>query len=189
MMKNGLAKYKAGLAIIGIFTLAMLILVIAQASGTKQDTNTYNRASDIANTLNDYISSNNVVPESLSEAGVGAIPSTITYHKVSGSTFNFCVDYKTTSSDFDPTDVETSLLTGSLSGDGSSGSENSTLYKIAATIKVKTAKQSHLILTTQAIAQTYLVLIIPNFAPNPKVLMTRAQLINKRLQKCHLIKY
>jgi type II secretory pathway pseudopilin PulG len=128
MMKNGLAKYKAGLAIIGIFTLAMLILVIAQASGTKQDTNTYNRASDIANTLNDYISSNNVVPESLSEAGVGAIPSTITYHKVSGSTFNFCVDYKTTSSDFDPTDVETSLLTGSLSGDGSSGSENSTLY-------------------------------------------------------------
>jgi hypothetical protein len=111
MKKGTVAKYKIGLAVIMLFVIVLLIFVVVQASATKQDNNTYNQANNIADTLNNYIDTNLVIPASLSEAGVNNVPSTISYQALSSSSYKFCVDYKSTSSGFDTSGVETELIT------------------------------------------------------------------------------
>lgn len=83
MKQNPLLLYKIGLAVIGVFVIVLVVMVVTQANGAKQDTNSFNEATKIANTLNDYIDSNGTVPQSLSDAGVVNIPSSVTYTKVS----------------------------------------------------------------------------------------------------------
>jgi hypothetical protein len=122
MFKGSLAKYKIGLGLIGVFVLVLLILVISQASGTKKDTDTYNQANNIANTLNNYLDTNDTVPSSLEEAGVNNVPSTITYQKLSDSKYKFCVDYQTTSSNFSASSVESNVINSGASGSLTSGS-------------------------------------------------------------------
>jgi type II secretory pathway pseudopilin PulG len=130
MSKVSLAKYRVGLAVIGLFAVGILVVVLIQAGANKQDTATYNRATTMANTLNDYISSKNIVPESLAGAGINNAAANIRYHKLSSSSYKFCVDYKTTSSGFNATGVVTDLATGvtGQSGAASSGNTSPNTY-------------------------------------------------------------
>lgn len=120
MKQKSLTKYKIGFGLLGLFVVILLIVVILQAQATKDDTNTYNQATTISNELNTYISTNNLVPNSLADANISTVPATISYQKLSNDLFKFCVDYKTTSSDFDPTAVATGLISGSATGSATS---------------------------------------------------------------------
>ena len=122
MKQNPLLLYKIGLAVIGVFVIVLVVMVVTQANGAKQDTNSFNEATKIANTLNDYIDSNGTVPQSLSDAGVVNIPSSVTYTKVSDSSYRFCVTYNSESSNFNATATETSLLSSAVNG--ANGSTN-----------------------------------------------------------------
>jgi len=128
MKQKSLLKYKIGFTILGIFTVVFLFMVISQAQATKDDSNTYNSASTISDTLNQYIIDSGVVPISLNSAGVHSVPSTISYQKLSDISFKFCVYYKTTSSGFDPSATVTNLLTSSLSSNQTSPTDNTYLY-------------------------------------------------------------
>lgn len=115
-MKPTLLKYKIGLAVLLAFALVMTGMVMVQASGTKQDTKTNNAASDIADKLNSYVDNNQTVPGSLAEAGAKNVPKTISYTKLSDTSYKFCATYKGNSSGFDATGTATDLLSGSGSG-------------------------------------------------------------------------
>lgn len=120
MKKGPLEKYKIGLAVLGLFALVLLMVVLLEAGPTKQDSSTYDQANTIANNLDAYIEDNNNVPSSLAEANIFNVPATITYQKLSDSTFKFCVDYKTASSGFDASEEETNLVTDNFGQNGGS---------------------------------------------------------------------
>jgi len=124
MKKGSLAKYKIGLGILSLFAVVLLVIVLTQANATRQDTNAYNQATTIANTLNNYVDNNGVIPLSLSDAGVSNIPTSVSYQKLSDSSYKFCVNYKTTSSGFDTTGVESELVTGSTDQSSSYSTSN-----------------------------------------------------------------
>jgi hypothetical protein len=65
---RGLRKYQIGLAVLGLITVAMTILVLVQAGGIKADSKTYAAAQQAATSLENYIASKQVVPASLSAA-------------------------------------------------------------------------------------------------------------------------
>ena len=130
-MHGSLAKYKLGFGMVALFGIILVVIVVVQASATKSDNNTYQQASGIADKLNTYTESNNVIPDSLATAGVGDTPSSVNYHKLSNTSYQFCVTYKTTSSGFDASNVETQLLTAEATAVGSSSStpaDNTYLY-------------------------------------------------------------
>lgn len=110
MARSPLAKYKLGLSVLGLFVVVILIIVIAQASATRQDNKTYNRASQIANSLDNYIDNSNYVPASLAEANITNVPNSITYQKLSDTKFRFCVNYKTAYSGFDASTAEVNAI-------------------------------------------------------------------------------
>jgi hypothetical protein len=124
MKQKSLTKYKIGFVLLGLFVIILLVVVISQARATKDDTNTYNRATTISTDLNTYIVNNDLVPNSLADANISSVPSTISYQKLSSDSFKFCVDYKTTSSDFDPTAVATGIISGSATGSATGSSTN-----------------------------------------------------------------
>jgi hypothetical protein len=128
-MGNQLRKYKLGLGVLLLFAVAITVVVLVQASSTKADTQTNNTASSIADTLNTYVDSNSVIPDSLAQAGVKNVPSAVSYQKISNSSYKFCVTYKGNSSGFDATGVVSNLVTGSLgTGSGASGIGNTDLF-------------------------------------------------------------
>jgi len=113
-MKTTLLKYKIGLLILFVFAIVLVGMVIVQASGTKQDTKTNTAAQDIADKLNNYVSDNNTVPATLADAGAKNVPSSISYTKLSDTSYKFCATYKGNSSGFDASGVATDLMTGSV---------------------------------------------------------------------------
>jgi hypothetical protein len=98
-MNNKLFKYKIGLAVIGVLTLVLLVVVAVGASGVKQDNQSYKKATAIAEKLNNYIYDNYKIPETLSDAGITDVPSTVRYEKDSETEYKFCVTYKSASED------------------------------------------------------------------------------------------
>jgi hypothetical protein len=125
---NPLAKYKIGLGAISVFCLVLLIMMIGQSQGVKQDKATYAAATKAANSLNDYTLYKGV-PASLSAAGINAPPE-VSYKKLSASQYEFCATYKSASSNFNAATIETELLTGgAYSGSyDSTGGGTSYLY-------------------------------------------------------------
>jgi len=122
-MKATLLRYKIGLAVIGLFSLVMVVVVVSQASATKQDTETYHKASAIADKLQAYTDSKGEVPASLAAVDIADVPSTVSYHKLSDSSYRFCVTYKATSSSFDATTAVNDTISGYYGTQGST-SEN-----------------------------------------------------------------
>jgi hypothetical protein len=109
---RGLRKYQIGLAILGLITVAMTILVLVQAGGIKADSKTYAAAQQAATSLENYIASKQVVPASLSAAGITDTSDTIKYTKLSDSSYKFCASYRTASNpSFSASDLTGSLLT------------------------------------------------------------------------------
>ncbi len=117
-------KYYIGLIIIGLVTLGLTGFTVFQASSAKQDTHTSQRAQDISAKLNNFVATNGV-PESLADANIKDVPSTITYTKKDTDKYEFCVTYKHAGSDYDSVGL-TQILTGSLQGQlyGDGGYDN-----------------------------------------------------------------
>ncbi len=130
MNRSGIIKYRIGLGVIGLFTVIMLVLVLIQAGVTKQDTQTDKLANSMADSLNSYTDSNFAVPATLRQAGIIKTSPYITYTKVSNSKYKFCVTYKTTSSNFDPSMAVNNVLMGGVSSwdSSSSAGTNTDLY-------------------------------------------------------------
>lgn len=122
-MQRSLTKYRIGLSLIGLFTLGILVVVLMQASATKQDQQTLNRANDIATQLNTY-TYNGIAPYSLSQAGINNVPSTILYTRTGASSYQFCVTYKQASSDFSATGVAQNVVARGFGGGTDDGSIN-----------------------------------------------------------------
>ncbi|HEY4161335.1 MAG TPA: hypothetical protein VGM08_04710 [Candidatus Saccharimonadales bacterium] len=120
MNYRGIIKYKIGLVVIGLFTVAMLVVVLVQAGATKQDTQTDKVANSMADSLNSYTDVHYNVPTTLREVDITKTSPYISYTRLSASKYKFCVTYKATSSDFDPSDaVGNVLMTGEGLGGGS----------------------------------------------------------------------
>lgn len=106
-------KYYIGLAVIGLLTLGLIIFGIYQGVSSRQDRETESKSQQIADKLNNYISSKQVIPESLGAAGIKDVPSTVSYTKKSDSSYEFCVTYKSTSNDISIGSFD-QVLTGAL---------------------------------------------------------------------------
>ncbi len=124
MGKNSLRWYRLGLLGLGIFTLVLLIVLVVQATGAKQDNTTSQKAQEVADKLNDYTASHNGVPASLDSLKVSNVPSTISYAKLSSTSYKFCVTYKSASQDFGVSNITDGLTGAGLNslGQGSPGS-------------------------------------------------------------------
>jgi Tfp pilus assembly protein PilV len=110
-MPSTLTRYKIGLAVLGLFSIGLLGMVLVQANGAKQDNTTYKKAQEVAQKLNAYTLTKSV-PSSLAAAGITDVPSTISYNQLSSTSYKFCVTYKTSSSGFDASNVQSELLSG-----------------------------------------------------------------------------
>lgn len=95
-MKNpvGIQRYYLGLSVLGVFTFVFFCIVLFQAASGRQDVATDKAASQIADKLNSYTDAQSKVPAKLSDVGIKNVPSTITYHKVSSTSYKFCATYK-----------------------------------------------------------------------------------------------
>lgn len=112
-MKKQLLPYKIGLAVIGVFTIALLVVVLMQANLAKQDARLYDDASEIADQLNDYIDDEQEIPESLSDAGINDVPDAVSYRTIEdGEKYEFCVTYKADNGGLDAEDVGSEILYG-----------------------------------------------------------------------------
>jgi hypothetical protein len=100
-MNKSLLKYKIAFLVLLLLTVGIAGLVLIEASTTKHDTNTNDTANNIATQLNSYVETSQTIPGSLRQAGVKSVPKTISYQKLSSSSYKFCVTYKGTSSGFD----------------------------------------------------------------------------------------
>ncbi len=122
-MQRSLTKYRIGLSLIGLFTVVILVIVLVQASATKQDQQTFNKANDIAIKLNNYIDSSysGTAPSSLLQAGITDVPSTISYHRMTAYTYYFCAKYKNSSTDFNASSIEQNIIMRGFGG----GADNS----------------------------------------------------------------
>lgn len=103
-------KYYVGLMILAIITLGLGVYVVSLGISGKQDKQTLIVAEDIAEKLNDYVSSANEIPDSLQDIGVTEVPSTISYTKQSDERYEFCVEYKTASSGYSVSNVSEMML-------------------------------------------------------------------------------
>lgn len=117
-MQSTLIRYKIGIGALGVLTLVLLIVVLAQAGATRKDADTYDAANKVVTKLNNYIDSKQKLPATLESAGITDVPSTVSYHKSSEKTYEFCVTYSAASDGFDPFSVGSGVTTGSTSSTG-----------------------------------------------------------------------
>lgn len=114
-MKSNLLPYKLGLGVVGLFTLILLVVVMIGAGNYKHDNVLNAEAGNISVKLNDYIDSHQIIPSSLSQAGINQ-PEGITYTKLSDSSYKFCVNYRSNYNGFSSAQIEQQILN---SGQGS----------------------------------------------------------------------
>ena len=129
-MQNALLKYKIGLAVIMICVIGLAGWLGVQSNATKADSQTQKTATEVAEQLNDYVSQKQKIPDALIEAGVTDAPGEITYKKLSSERYEFCVNYRTASSGYSVTGLESiamAALYGSSSYDFSSEEDDSEL--------------------------------------------------------------
>ncbi len=127
-MRPQLFKYQAGLAVIGAFTLFLCIFVLFQAGDVKQDNATLKTASDIAQKLNDYTSNQQSIPDSLSAVGARDIPAAISYHRLSDTSYQFCVTFKAAAGDTNALRLLEDAASRSTNSEATYDSGNSSLY-------------------------------------------------------------
>jgi hypothetical protein len=96
-MRSAIQKYYIGLGVLGLLTLGLLIYVIIAGGLSRQDTITFKSANQVANKLNNYIEAKQKIPSDLSEAGVTDVPDTISYTKLSSSSYKFCMTFRSAS--------------------------------------------------------------------------------------------
>ncbi len=114
-------KWVMGIRLLLGLVLVLLIFVLYRGISSKQDRQTFQKASSIAAQLNSYTDSKFKVPNSLAAVGAKDVPSTITYTKLSSTTYRFCVTYKYSNKDV--TGKVASDVTSATSGLSSSANE------------------------------------------------------------------
>lgn len=121
-MQRTLVKYRIGLTVLALLTLAILVIVLLQASVVRQDQKTEDAANSIATQLNNYTDSNygNPAPSSLSQIGITNVPATISYTRTGHYSYQFCMTFKQASTSFDAMGLEQELIARGLSADASS---------------------------------------------------------------------
>ncbi|MBA2278979.1 hypothetical protein H0V99_00870 [Candidatus Saccharibacteria bacterium] len=87
-------KYYIGLIILSVLVLGLAGYVISLGMLAKQDKKTEKRVGEISEKLNNYISDEDEIPESLDKAGITGVPSTIKFEKLSDEKYKFCVTYQ-----------------------------------------------------------------------------------------------
>lgn len=100
MVGRSYRLYQLGLAVVGFFTLVLVIMLLTQASGVKKDSVTYQKAQEVADKLNTYTQDHNSVPASLEALKVQDMPDTISYTRINNGSYKFCAAYSSTSSNF-----------------------------------------------------------------------------------------
>jgi hypothetical protein len=106
---GGIRPYYIGLSVLGVFAFAMFLVVVFQGINGRQDVTTAAQASKIADKLNTYTDSHSSVPSSLSDIGFKDVPKTITYDKISSTSYKFCATYRSGVNSFSATSVENGL--------------------------------------------------------------------------------
>jgi len=107
-------KYYIGLLILGIITLGLSGYVITLGAQARQDTKTEQAAQEAATKINSYVSKKQKIPASLSDAGVTDAPSTISYTKLSSSSYKFCATYKAAKGYGGATDISNAVTGAAL---------------------------------------------------------------------------
>lgn len=92
---KGMYKYQIGLAILGVFTVALVLLVVAQAGSRQADLKTQKQAAQLSDDLEEYLDKNKQIPDSLADAGITRATSNVKYKKISDKEFEICLKYKT----------------------------------------------------------------------------------------------
>jgi hypothetical protein len=123
-----LFKYKVGLGVLGLITLGFVVFAVVQAQNSKQDAKTHEAAVEIAEKLNNYVSTNQEIPDSLDTVGASDVPSTITYRKLSDESYRFCITYKADSGSLDATSAVNQAISGYYGQSYESPEEGSSLY-------------------------------------------------------------
>lgn len=91
---------RMALGIIGIFVFAYAVHIYVQAQVVNRDTKLLDTAQTIANQVDNYIYKQGKLPASLGVIYHGTVPTSISYHKQSPTTYRFCVTFETAGKDF-----------------------------------------------------------------------------------------
>lgn len=94
-------KYYIGLAVLFLLSLGLAGYVVAAGKDGKKDEETSKKVESIGNKLTEYLYQENKIPESLDEADIKDVPSTIKYEKLDEERFKFCAYYDSQSSGYD----------------------------------------------------------------------------------------
>ena len=122
--QSSINAYRIGLTVLAVIALIIFAVVIDLASANNQDAQTQKTASKIGDKLNRYVNDKQIVPPSLTAAGINNVPANIHYAKESKGTYIFCVRYKSATSGSGIVDSLRSVLTGGFNdSSGSGGSE------------------------------------------------------------------
>lgn len=121
-----LRKWQLGLGVLGLITFGLLIFVIIQGVNGKQDRVLFEQVSKVADKLNNYIDSNQKLPENLAAAGITDAPSAVDYTKQSSGTYEFCVTWHSSNSDVSAQVAEDLGKATTSQGYGESSSMDST---------------------------------------------------------------
>jgi hypothetical protein len=108
-------KYYVGMLVIGLIVLGLSGYVISMGMSAKADKKTFKTSQEIAEDLNAYVRTKKAIPDSLEEAGIKDVPSSIRYQKMTGGTYEFCVTYKADKS-YGSADVGSVLYGAALGG-------------------------------------------------------------------------
>ena len=107
-------KYYIGLLVIGFITLCLAGYIGILGVQTRQDIETEKKAMRIADQLNAYTDRNATLPKDLATAGVGDVPKTVSYQKLTAETYKFCVNYKQ-SKGYASTDITSTITNAATS--------------------------------------------------------------------------
>lgn len=94
MHNTNMRKWNIGLSVLGVLAAGLFVFVLIQGLQSKQDRVTSKAATGIAEKLNKYVDDKQEVPSSLAAAGITDVLSTISYHKKSDDTYQFCMTFK-----------------------------------------------------------------------------------------------
>lgn len=126
-------KYYIGLIVLMLTALGFVGFAGVLAGQAKQDKQTAEHAQKIAEQLNEYITDNRVIPDSLDEADIRDVPTQISYTKDSETEYTFCTTYHSESS-FGGADP-TALIFGSALRDASRQYEDDGIDNMGSTYK------------------------------------------------------
>jgi hypothetical protein len=94
-MRASLTPYKIGALIATLISVGIFVGGVHYAHLKQQDERTQNTAFNISDKLSVYADDKQQLPTSLGSAGINNVPSTISYKKISASSYRLCVTYAT----------------------------------------------------------------------------------------------